>query len=72
MRIRLGLHQEALASTNDEEIMMNEVIVQEVAFGHWEVTTRNVDTNQIRVALFATWEQEAAEQYADKHREEIH
>jgi len=48
---------------------MNEVTVQVIAFGHIEVTTRNVDTNQIRIAIFATWEQEAAEQYADRKRE---
>lgn len=48
---------------------MNEVTVQQIAFGHWEVTYRNVDTGKMRVAIFAEWEQELAEQYADRKRE---
>jgi len=45
---------------------MNEVTVQKVAFGHWEVTTRNVDTGKLGVALFAAWEEDEANRYAEK------
>lgn len=45
---------------------MNEVTIEKVAFGHWEVITRNLDTGKIDHALFAAWEEDEANRYADK------
>lgn len=45
---------------------MNEVTLQQVAFGHWEVIWRNIDTGQLRIAIFATWEKEIAERFAER------
>jgi hypothetical protein len=43
---------------------MNEVILERVAYGHWEVTSRNFDTGRIRIALFGAFEKEIAERFA--------
>jgi hypothetical protein len=49
---------------------MDEVIVERVAFGHWQVTGRNHATGKIRVSLFASWEKEIAERFAARCEKE--
>lgn len=49
---------------------MNEVTLQQIAFGHWEVIYRNINTGTIRHSLFATWEKDEAERCADRRRAE--